>query len=441
MFTVCPKCALTLAVTAADLRVAQGYVRCGRCASVFNALARLSDERQADTPQAQTPATPPASPETAAPAGAIADEKAPDVADSGLIGELPADPPPPATGAAAMSPPQTAAHPNAVDEPPPRAGMIITSDDTIPEGALEFNPAATDVTALFVEPPPSPQWTAATGSFRAMVAANQEAQREPHATAAATDLDPEFLATLGRQPRPAARASNEESAAAADTRVPRSKAATDPAPLARPAAPVGAAPAPVDEPIALADESIASVDEPAGPALAPWRRPAPWWRVGSAVALLVLVLQVVNHRREDLAARPAFNHVLTSVYAALGAPLVPHWDVHAYDVRQLGASVDTAGAGLITVRASIQNSGHKAQPLPLLRVTLQDRFGNRVAARDVEPRSYLPAALSPAALLDAGQRIDTQMSFVDPGKDAVGFELDACLAAAGGALTCASDNR
>src|SRR5690348_9399597 len=49
MFTVCPKCALTLVVTAADLRVAQGYVRCGRCSSVFNALARLSDDRQAGT--------------------------------------------------------------------------------------------------------------------------------------------------------------------------------------------------------------------------------------------------------------------------------------------------------------------------------------------------------------------------------------------------------
>ena len=44
MFTVCPKCALTLVVTAADLRVAQGYVRCGRCSNVFNALARLAED-------------------------------------------------------------------------------------------------------------------------------------------------------------------------------------------------------------------------------------------------------------------------------------------------------------------------------------------------------------------------------------------------------------
>src|ERR1700753_4187402 len=54
MFTVCPKCALTLVVTAADLRVAQGYVRCGRCSNVFNALARLSEDRGAPPAAAQT---------------------------------------------------------------------------------------------------------------------------------------------------------------------------------------------------------------------------------------------------------------------------------------------------------------------------------------------------------------------------------------------------
>ena len=46
MFTVCPKCALTLVVTAEDLRIARGYVRCGTCSSVFNALAQLREDRQ-----------------------------------------------------------------------------------------------------------------------------------------------------------------------------------------------------------------------------------------------------------------------------------------------------------------------------------------------------------------------------------------------------------
>src|SRR5277367_2976568 len=69
MFTVCPKCALTLVVTAADLRVAQGYVRCGRCSSVFNALARLS-ERQAAEVTESAPAAAPTGEAAAAPARA-----------------------------------------------------------------------------------------------------------------------------------------------------------------------------------------------------------------------------------------------------------------------------------------------------------------------------------------------------------------------------------
>src|SRR5690348_1176031 len=116
MFTVCPKCALTLVVTAADLRVAQGYVRCGRCSSVFNALAQLSDERGARRPEAT--------------------ETAP---------EEPAEP----------------------EEAP--APAREESED-----ALEFDPETTDASSVFVAPSPSPEWTAATGSFKSLVAANQE---------------------------------------------------------------------------------------------------------------------------------------------------------------------------------------------------------------------------------------------------------------------------
>jgi predicted Zn finger-like uncharacterized protein len=44
MFTSCLACRSNLAVTVADLRVGQGYVRCGRCDKVFNSLLTLSEE-------------------------------------------------------------------------------------------------------------------------------------------------------------------------------------------------------------------------------------------------------------------------------------------------------------------------------------------------------------------------------------------------------------
>jgi hypothetical protein len=163
------------------------------------------------------------------------------------------------------------------------------------------------------------------------------------------------------------------------------------------------------------------------------------WTAGAGGLLLLLVIQLVNHYRNDLAATTQFNKPITALYSALGVRLTPRWDLRAYDVRQLGASVDAESAGQIMVRASVKNSGHQAQPMPLLRVTLQDRFGNRIAARDVPPGNYLPSAIPPTALLSAGQRIDAEMAFVDPGANAVGFEIDACLPAPAGGIACAND--
>ncbi|HEV2286581.1 MAG TPA: DUF3426 domain-containing protein, partial [Steroidobacteraceae bacterium] len=197
-----------------------------------------------------------------------------------------------------------------------------------------------------------------------------------------------------------------------------------------PAAAAPAAPQPDTEPEPLATAS-------------PAPRRAPWlWSIAAALAVLVLAAQAVDHQRDALATDPRFGAPLTALYASLGVPLMPRWDLHAYDVRQLGATVAPAAAagatGAITVRASIHNAGSKPQPLPLLRVTLEDRFGNRIASRDVSPRDYLPHSMTPGALLAVGQRIDAELAFVDPGSSAVGFELDACLAMRGG-VTCAND--
>jgi hypothetical protein len=163
------------------------------------------------------------------------------------------------------------------------------------------------------------------------------------------------------------------------------------------------------------------------------------WSVGTGALILLLAVQVVNHYRNDLAATPQFNKSITALYSAFGIQLTPRWDLHAYDVRQLGASVDAANAGEIMVRASVKNGAHQAQPMPLLRVTLQDRFGNRIAARDVPPGNYLPRSTADVGYLPAGQRIDAEMSFVDPGANAVGFEIDACLPAPAGGIACAND--
>ncbi|MFI4909285.1 MAG: DUF3426 domain-containing protein [Steroidobacterales bacterium] len=161
------------------------------------------------------------------------------------------------------------------------------------------------------------------------------------------------------------------------------------------------------------------------------------WKLGASALVVALALQIVNHYRDALAVNPALAGPLSTVYSTLGVKLAPRWNIHAYDVHQLGASVAGTAAGEIVVRASVKNSASRAQPLPLLRVTLQDRFGNRIAARDVPPGDYLPSSVTPSSLLAAGGRVDATMVFVDPGPQAVGFEIDACLRQRSGEVACA----
>jgi len=463
MLTICPKCALTLLVTAEDLRVAQGYVRCGRCSSVFNALARLTEERQ-------EPEGPPESAPT-----------------QPSVEESPASAPTSAASAPAQA--------REGDAPPPPPSAAVSDEDAIPDDALEFDPVRTDVSSVFVEPPPSPEWSAATGTFKAMMAANQEAVQsppeaeplaleEPHPAEREQPPDgrpPE----AAHPPPPEATASPLELASpqheasrppqrAQDTPRPRATPATDPDPdfdldvgigtvrslRPRPAAAASPDSEPKVPPTPSA-RSAPSTPSPAATASTPAERAAPpappsyrrvlrvvrpprgeWlvsgaWGAGAVVAALALLAQIVDHHRDELAANARFNGPLTALYAALGVHLVPRWDVKAYDVRQLGASVEPGASGLITVRASVKNAAAQPQPLPLLRVTLQDRFGNRIAARDVAPRFYLSS--SAPAFLSAGERIDAEMGFVDPGANAVGFEIDACLPTRDGAVTCAND--
>jgi predicted Zn finger-like uncharacterized protein len=681
MFTVCPKCALTLVVTAADLRVAQGYVRCGRCSNVFNALARLSEDRNAAAAAAASQGVPPSStgvhprpqptavpsppsqpsptaarPPAAVPSSSFTFTRPPDAPaptastpqqTSTSRPATPPTPPPARPQQSAGAPPrpqqspatptrpqQTAPTPPAAPPPPARVTLPphpldLEDDDAIPEDALEFNPDA-DVNQVFVEPPPNPEWTAATGTFKAIVLKSEEvihgpapstpgsprrtplpsvpplstsapsATHPPSAPLPSTssapsipsppgstnlgsmtfesldlgqpspyslgsgsiglsssfgedefELDPDFLSataemrklktglgdpeiglgapggaapraaapgpaagtykpvTLGTQPAPPAKlvprgplpetpaqtqfrapptempAQTQFRPASADAQWnPRTAPPDAPSPARAetqsrqqhksPAPPIAAldsddffepqvvssrppartaavkafgldtaaAEPPPERLAALARARVAPAGvelETASPPTRALPNLATLWSAGSGAMVILLAAQIVNHYRNDLAATPQFNKPITALYAALGVHLTPRWDLHAYDVRQLGASVDSASAGQIMVRASVKNGAHQPQPMPLLRVTLQDRFGNRIAARDVPPGSYLPRATADTAFLPAGQRIDAEMAFVDPGSNAVGFEIDACLPAPAGGIACAND--
>ncbi|MEJ1960075.1 MAG: DUF3426 domain-containing protein [Gammaproteobacteria bacterium] len=543
MFTVCPKCALTLVVTAQDLRVAQGYVRCGRCSNVFNAIVGLTDDRGAlagnDASTQGTASTSiirkaPSISEDEKPIDSLsetgeseevyAEPDAEEVKFQEVFTETPAPPPgtatppsrapgpiafilpPPGPPVKAQLPAATTSPPAKTPSEPEKRYSDTEGIEAFPDSELEFNPQVTDVTKVFIEAAPIAFKGDATGQFKKVVpgteppapkgspasppAAGSPGTAQPPGQAASKSsatatrrTQPGTPATPPAPPKPAPPARDAEDVQIENEL--RSLAARLDATSSRPApkfpaaaneesTPNGAAsendgagdiyakatPRPRDTPKpavttqrvaalpsaaansgkAIGDDAEAQSDgalDTFTPATAPRPR-FMLWVAGAAVLSLALVAQAIHHNRHELATNALLNRPLTRFYKAIGVPLVPSWDLLSYDVRQLGASSE-GGEGTLTVRASLKNNATQPLPLPLLRITMQDRYGNRIATRDVPPSGYVPGAVPAEAHLGVGQRIDAEMTFKDPGQNAVGFEIDACLQTATGRIACAND--
>jgi predicted Zn finger-like uncharacterized protein len=393
MFTVCPKCMLTLAVTANDLRMGQGYVRCGRCANVFNALLALSEEpaQEAGASQEPTPA---------------------DRATSSQIAKALRETPEESVAA----PAQTPANAEAASGPPMHLPTEQSSD-----GAIENESNFADGTGTFETIVLEGEAITQTEEYVPEESVDHEIAALTHRLA---------LSSHGRSDTDDGEDGASDQAAAEDTSIESSDEREDAA----------------DE---AAHETADAVDEaaddtaPDGLGLAPRRAPSTrprWtWIAGTITMLLLLVLQAINHWRDALASSPPWRSAISRAYGAVGVPLDPHWDLGAYEVRQQGAVADPTDSQLIRVRVSLANHAMRSQPMPLLRLTLLDRYGKRIAASDLTPAQYWPAGVPPRAYLGHDERIDSEITVRDPSAASASFELDVCLHGRGDALHCAAD--
>jgi predicted Zn finger-like uncharacterized protein len=406
MFTQCPECQTTFRVSAAMLKAAQGRVRCGRCESVFDALTFLMEQRQASLTS--------------------------DVDDAGEI--------------------DLSAEDLSADDD--------ADADDVPESALECHLSADDLGKVFVVAPAptlkrpmagAPPAPMASPAAKAAVETDDDetAEHEILQLDGTESADVEVITLEGdtveskdikldpEKAKPKAE-SRQEAQARIDAEVRReieAAFAADPTTRAEFTLPSGRRITLThDEPeIPDAEEVLTRSRERFRLSITPSR-----WLAGSAVLGLLLVVQLVHANRQSIVRSPTFGPALGAIYASLGAELTPAWDVRAYELRQWGAAADPGTSGTLRVRASLLNGADHAQPYPLLRLTLQDRFGSEVATRALEPREYLHSDPGSNDLLGAGERIDAEIAIVDPGKDAVGFEIDVCLRDPNG-LKCASE--
>lgn len=163
------------------------------------------------------------------------------------------------------------------------------------------------------------------------------------------------------------------------------------------------------------------------------------WTAASLVFAVALLVQISHHYRQDLARHPYIGPLLSQVYGALGRPLASAWDLSAYEVQQWGVTSDPTAAGSLRVRATVANLAGFAQPYPVLRFVLEDRWGDAVGTRDFLPQEYLEPGAAVDRLLAPNQRATVEVTIVDPGQDAVGFRWSVCMPLQDG-LQCENDS-
>lgn len=167
------------------------------------------------------------------------------------------------------------------------------------------------------------------------------------------------------------------------------------------------------------------------------------WGLAAMLMAVALLVQIVHRSRDQLLKQPAIAPYLQRIYGALGIDLDPHWEVARYKViRRPDLSAQRSADGehaQLRLAATIMNGATRPQPYPLIRLTLEDRWGGTVAGRDFAPSEYLRDSARAAGMIEPGQHVPIDLLLIDPGADTVGFTIDICLADTSAVVRCASD--
>jgi len=457
VYTQCSKCETVFKLSAEVLRAASGQVRCGRCGEVFNALARLAEDPSAFAPsesQLELEARADRILETVG-AMQIAQEIAKDSEDFA----------PPGIEVAQLEVldwneddqeghqdgPDTDTDTRDSDGDNEGVDAENASPENLADRSMEFTLPPGELDRIFVEskkralasprasppgPPPGTPLGPPAGPQPGLRHTGPQLVPMPTAGPA-----PQSVRAAGAAPQPVPLDALVDSELESAGELPPhpENAAAHALPLRR----VSGFEVPEDvrrDMLAGVEEHLDPVSlllssERAAPPLP--RRPFIVWLSAAIVATLLLATQIVHQNREWLIAHGPFGTAVRALYGALGNPLPPPANLSAYQLRQWGVTGDPDANGTLRVRASILNTAAQLQPFPLLRVTLANRFGSGIGARDFEPSEYLGKPT--ARLLAPGERVDATLEILDPGKNAEGFEIDVCLRGADRRISCAND--
>ena len=166
------------------------------------------------------------------------------------------------------------------------------------------------------------------------------------------------------------------------------------------------------------------------------------WSTLGLLMLLLAAAQVTVYWRDHCIQIAWLNGPLLALNERLGEPLDFTYDVSRYrfvDRPRLlvDASAPAPGpAQVLQVQAELANEARVPQPLPHLRLILEDRWGRPVASRTLSPDEYLPPGRSAQQYLQPEERViaDARVATEEAAPQA--YTLDICLRTADGQLDC-----
>lgn len=172
------------------------------------------------------------------------------------------------------------------------------------------------------------------------------------------------------------------------------------------------------------DADEAPAIPPPRPVASNAHRPGRGWLLAAFGLGLLLALQVVHAERVRLAAAPGLGPLLRSVYGALDMPIPPRRDPTRLHIIRAQMGSHPTMAGVLELSAMLANEAGFDQPWPVLKVSLEDRFGKTVGQRFFQADAYLADDAAPT--FAANSNVVATLEIVDPGQDAVGFHVQPC---------------
>ncbi|MBN8429242.1 DUF3426 domain-containing protein [Microbulbifer salipaludis] len=153
------------------------------------------------------------------------------------------------------------------------------------------------------------------------------------------------------------------------------------------------------------------------------RVPGWLWTLGVLLLMLALAAQTAYFRFDTLSKREPWRAIYAQACPLLGCKLPAQVDINAMHTSNLVVRSHPQIAGALAVEAVLLNRAPFDQPFPALQLRFTDLKNNPVASRRFTPQDYLKGEMSGRRLMPAGNPVHIALDIVDPGPEAVNYEL------------------